>query len=79
MGYLGLMGSERKIERVCERLRDRGLETSGLPFHAPIGLALGGDQPAEIAISVVAEIIQIRAAARRRPDQPHLEYARQSG
>lgn len=79
LGYLGLMGSERKIERVRERLSKRGLDTSGSPFHAPIGLQLGGDQPAEIAVAVLAEIIQVRAAERKRQDGPRLEYARRSG
>ncbi|MDH3746384.1 MAG: XdhC/CoxI family protein [Acidobacteriota bacterium] len=79
LSYLGLMGSERKIERVRESLLKRGLETSGLPFFAPIGLALGGNLPAEIAVAVLAEIIQVRAAEKQGENLPHLEYARQSG
>ena len=44
----------------------------GLPFHAPIGLPIGGDTPGEIAVSVLAEIIQARtqgAAASVEPKE----------
>lgn len=60
LAYLGLMGSRRKIERVKAELADRGLDLEGLPFHAPIGLPLGGDTPGEIAVAITAELIQAR-------------------
>jgi xanthine/CO dehydrogenase XdhC/CoxF family maturation factor len=58
--YLGLMGSRRKVERVCGELARRGVELSGVPLHAPIGLPIGGDSPGEIAISILAEVIGTR-------------------
>jgi xanthine dehydrogenase accessory factor len=58
--YLGLMGSRRKVARVCEELARRGCELSGAPLHAPIGLPIGGDSPGEIAISILAEVIETR-------------------
>lgn len=58
--YLGLMGSRRKIERVVAEVQARGLSLDGLPLRAPIGLPLGGDTPGEIAIAVLAEILETR-------------------
>ena len=57
--YLGLMGSRRKIERVRRELAARGRELTGLPFHAPIGLDIGAETPAELAISILAEMVPI--------------------
>ena len=58
--YLGLMGSRRKVARVCDELARRGIDLSGVPLHAPIGLPIGGDSPGEIAISILAEVIGAR-------------------
>lgn len=61
--YLGLMGSRRKIARVREEVAARGADLSLYALHAPIGLPIGGDSPGEIAISILAEIIQKRYEA----------------
>jgi xanthine dehydrogenase accessory factor len=58
--YLGLMGSRRKVARVTSELEARSYDLRGVPWHAPIGLAIGGTTPAEIAVSIVAEMIQER-------------------
>lgn len=58
--YLGLMGSRRKIERVVGELESRELSLEGVPWHAPIGLSIGGTTPAEIAVSIAAELVQER-------------------
>jgi xanthine dehydrogenase accessory factor len=58
--YLGLMGSQRKVERVQEVLAEQGFDLSGVPLHAPIGLPIGGDSPGEIAVSIVGEMLQAR-------------------
>lgn len=63
LSYLGLMGSRRKVERIRSELADRGFELDGVPLFAPIGLPIGGDQPSEIAVSILAEMIQVRSAA----------------
>jgi xanthine dehydrogenase accessory factor len=61
--YLGLMGSRRKIARVRQEVTDLGFDLSGVRLRAPIGLPIGGDSPGEIAISILAEIIQTRYEA----------------
>jgi len=58
--YVGALGSRKTHARRLERLRDAGLtETELARIHAPIGLAIGGRSPAEIAISIMAEITQV--------------------
>jgi xanthine dehydrogenase accessory factor len=61
--YLGLMGSQRKIERVKHEVEAQGHALDAVPLSAPIGLPLGGSSPGEIAIAILAEIIQQRRAA----------------
>ena len=56
--YLGLMGSRRKVARVRDEAAARGADLRRHVLHAPIGLPIGGDSPGEIAISILAEIIQ---------------------
>jgi xanthine dehydrogenase accessory factor len=62
MRYLGLMGSERKVRRVRAELASRGLEPRAL--HAPIGLPIGGTTPGEIAISILAQVVEVRNRSR---------------
>ena len=57
-GYLGMMGSNRKVLRVYDELKQRGIDPAAFErVHAPIGLDIGADSPEEIAISVLAEIL----------------------
>lgn len=57
--YIGCIGSKRKIALTRERLLADGLsEEQCNRLHAPIGLAIGAETPAEIAVSVAAELIQ---------------------
>ncbi len=57
--YIGCIGSKRKITLTKERLLEDGLETAQIArLHAPVGLAIGAQTPAEIAVSVAAELIQ---------------------
>ena len=66
-GYIGMIGSRRKRETIYKELIDRGIEPHALePVHCPIGLAIDAETPAEIAVSVMAQLIQHRA---RRQDQ----------
>ena len=63
--YLGLIGSRRKIEMFKQRLTARGVDPARFErLHAPIGLDIGADTPEEIAVAIVAELIQTRAARR---------------
>jgi xanthine dehydrogenase accessory factor len=63
--YLGMIGSRRKVHAVMRRILHREREL-GRPLpdlsrvRAPIGLALGGRTPVEIAISIVAELVADR-------------------
>jgi xanthine dehydrogenase accessory factor len=65
--YLGLIGSRRKIEMFKQRLEARGVDPARFErLHAPIGLDIGAETPEEIAVAIVAELIQARAARRPR-------------
>ena len=62
-GYIGMIGSSRKVERVFSELRDRGVKDADLArVHAPIGLDIGADAPMEIAVSVLAEVLMVLRA-----------------
>lgn len=62
VGYIGVMGSRRTHTKRVERLREVGVDEEGLArLMAPIGLDIGGRTPEETAVSVVAEIIAVRA------------------
>ena len=62
--YLGMIGSRAKAHRILRRLAARGLDPERLArVHSPIGLTLGGQEPGEIAVSIVAELIAVRRGA----------------
>lgn len=64
-GYVGLMGARRRGAQLIAQLLERGIDPARVAcLRAPIGLALGGKAPWEIAIAVIAEIIAEREAAR---------------
>lgn len=59
--YLGMIGSRKKIAATYEKLTADGFSKEALDtIHAPIGLSIGAVTPAEIAISILAEIIEIK-------------------
>jgi len=61
--YIGMIGSRRKIKRIFKDLEERGVPGQALDrIHAPIGIDIGAETPAEIAISILAEMIQVRRA-----------------
>lgn len=60
--YLGCIGSRKKLALCRERLLAAGFTAEEYArLHAPIGLAIGAETPAEIAVSVAAELIAVRA------------------
>jgi xanthine dehydrogenase accessory factor len=62
--YIGMIGSRRKIKLTFEALLSDGVSEDVLAqVHSPIGLNIGAETPEEIAISIVAELIQHRAQA----------------
>jgi len=57
--YLGCLGSKRTHAKRVERLTAAGFDAEAIArIHAPVGLDIGGRSPAEIAISVMAEVTQ---------------------
>ncbi|PID85438.1 MAG: hypothetical protein CSB13_08090 [Chloroflexi bacterium] len=59
--YIGVMGSKRRWLETKRLLQEDGLtETDLARFHSPIGLELNAEDPNEIAISIMAEIIMLR-------------------
>ncbi|MEA2038258.1 MAG: XdhC family protein [Thermodesulfobacteriota bacterium] len=60
--YIGMIGSSRKTAIIHEKLLEEGFtEANFSRVHAPIGLEIGAETPAEIAVSIVAELIKVRA------------------
>ncbi len=58
-GYVGMMGSRRRAGLAREQLLEEGIKKELLArVHMPIGLPIGAESPEEIAVSVMAEIIQ---------------------
>jgi xanthine dehydrogenase accessory factor len=58
--YIGALGSTRTHAKRIERLREHGLAEAASRIHAPVGLDLGGRAASEIAVSVLAQVIQER-------------------
>ena len=59
--YIGMIGSKKKVKEIRERLSQKGIPQDRLDkVCAPIGLPINAETPAEIAVSIVAEIIKIR-------------------
>jgi len=64
LAYLGMIGSKRKVAAIFQHLRDEGVGEEFLSrVHAPIGLSIGAQTPEEIAVSIIAEMIQVRSGA----------------
>lgn len=60
--YIGVMGSRRKAQAAFAALRQMGFSEQDLGrIVTPIGLDIGADSPAEIAVSIAAQLISIRA------------------
>ena len=62
VAYIGMIGSQRRIRAVYELLeRERGVVPEKLDrIHAPIGLNIGAQTPAEISVCIMAEIISVQ-------------------
>lgn len=64
--YIGMIGSQRKIDVIFDDLRQGGASEAALAeVHAPIGLKIGAVTTEEIAISIAAELISVRRANHR--------------
>jgi xanthine dehydrogenase accessory factor len=62
--YIGMIGSRRKRDTIYEQLLKDGYTQADIDrVHSPIGLTIGADTPEEIAVSIIAEMIAVRAGA----------------
>ena len=66
-GYVGMIGSTRKVHKTLKQLRIEGLDEAALArAHAPVGLDIMAETPEEIGIAIVGELIRHRRAERSR-------------
>jgi xanthine dehydrogenase accessory factor len=67
--YVGALGSRKTHARRVERLLEQGVAAAAIErIHAPIGLAIGAQSPAEIAVAVLGEIIVALRQGERRAE-----------
>lgn len=61
--YVGMIGSRKKNKMLFDMLREEGYSEADISrVHAPIGLSIQAETPEEIAVSIAAEMIQVRAS-----------------
>ncbi len=61
-GYIGMIGSRKKRKAIYGMLLDEGFTQADIDrVHSPIGIAIGAETPEEIAVSIVGEMIAVRA------------------
>ncbi len=69
-GYVGMIGSKRKIRLIFDDLVAKGVPKEALErVHAPLGLDIGSQTVPEIAVSIVAELIACRNLGSFRPSK----------
>ena len=67
-GYIGMIGSRKKVFQVFDELATRGFSREAFSrIRAPIGIDIGADSPAEIAVSVMAEVFTVFRGTNGRP------------
>jgi xanthine dehydrogenase accessory factor len=66
-GYIGMLGSKKKVKTVFANLIKLGISEESLKrVHAPIGIPIATDTPEEIAVSILAEMIDIRRRNKKK-------------
>jgi xanthine dehydrogenase accessory factor len=65
--YIGALGSRNTHAKRIARLSERGFAEQVHRIHGPVGLALGGRAPAEIAIAILAQLTQLRYQQGQQP------------
>ncbi len=66
--WIGMIGSQAKVSRFLVRYRAAGMDEALLPrLCAPVGLDIGAETPAEIAVAIAAELVRVRRHADRPP------------
>ncbi|PLL89476.1 XshC-Cox1-family protein, partial [Klebsiella michiganensis] len=64
VAWLGLLASRRKVQAFVRQMRENGVPEADISrLRAPIGYDIGAETPNEIAISVLAEILQVKNGA----------------
>lgn len=64
--YIGMIGSRLRVHKVKETLLERGSDKAILDqVYTPIGLNIGAETPAEIAVAIMAEIIEVKNKKKR--------------
>lgn len=59
--YIGMIGSKVRVKKVLDYLEEEGIQREKLDrVYTPIGLKIGAETPAEIAVSIMAEIIEVK-------------------
>ena len=72
--YLGMIASKLKVKQVFAELQEQGADPQQLAkVHSPIGLRFGAIDPAEIAVSILAELIRVK---RQAPADPGTAFDR---
>ncbi len=70
-GYVGMMGSRKRADMVRKHLADSGFDSKKAALlHAPVGLSIGAKTPEEIAVSIIAQIMQDRALSQNGSNIP---------
>jgi len=72
-GYVGMVGSAKKIETLLDRI---GADVNGAQkarFHGPAGLRIGAIAPEEIALSILAQIVDIKCTSARASGENALD------
>ncbi|MSR64587.1 MAG: XdhC/CoxI family protein [Verrucomicrobiae bacterium] len=66
--YIGMIGSKRKIRKIFDEFMQQGIATEKQlkRVHSPIGLDIGSVTVEEIAVSIVAQLVQVRAEKRKQ-------------
>ncbi|NLJ57933.1 MAG: xanthine dehydrogenase [Tissierellia bacterium] len=63
--YIGMIGSKVRVKKVLDYLEDKGISREKLDkVYTPIGLNIGAETPAEIAVAIMAEIIEVKNKAK---------------
>lgn len=68
-GYIGMIGSRGKRDKIYHNLEAEGIPRETLDkVYSPIGTAIDAETPEEIAVSIVGELIKVRAALQQNHD-----------
>jgi xanthine dehydrogenase accessory factor len=60
--YLGMIGSRKKVGNAFQQLREKGVDEEAIKrIHAPIGMNIGAESPAEIAVAIAAQLVTVRS------------------